>query len=301
MARVTTSGGWSQANDASFRLWLAECEQMLQDCGLVRTADTGQIDPATATIPVANTTYAGYSVWRFDDSLQATAPVFLKCSYGRSNAAASVMFGLQVGTGSDGAGNLTGTTTSDLRNTVNGAIGTTGSGVYTSYAIHREGFAALFFKAEGGGTTTMSPIAFAIQRTVDNTGEPTADGLIVMRPYTQLNLNNDAVHVRLRFLPTIENSGTISSLTLGIVPGAITDSRVGLSPQVFPQWTMLPKQRPLMFTAASILDEVGAGAQFEMTIVGSAPRNYICVGNCFGRVLYGNPAVNCDIIILWED
>lgn len=294
MPRVTTSGGWSQANDAAFRAWLAECEQMLADCGLVRTADTGQINPATATIPATNATMAGYSMWRFDDALQATAPVFIKVEYGRNNSAANLLGVVTVGTATDGAGNITGLTSGA------GSIGSVApaAGVFSSYAVHREGLAALAFKVGGIGASSI-PFSFLVQRTVDNTGTPTASGVLVIRPGGAIA--NPASVCRLRFTPTSESTGFQASNVhiIGFVPGGITDGRVGLSPQVFPHWIALPKQAPLVGSAGAVRGEIAQGQEFTMTLVGGAARNYINVGTAFSSTLAGVP--NTDTILLWED
>src|SRR3954454_8298219 len=93
-------------SDAVFRSWGSGVSAQLAAIGLVRTADTGQIDWTTVAKP-ASGVFGGYEIWRFDDALQATAPVFIKVEYGISNTT-TLMLGLTVGTGTNGAGTLTG-------------------------------------------------------------------------------------------------------------------------------------------------------------------------------------------------
>lgn len=107
MSTSTPSFKVSNSSTADFRGWGAGVRTALSAFGLVRTADTGQIDWTTVSAPASNT-MGGYEIWRFDDSLQATAPVFFRMEYG-SSSAGSPMVTIQSGTGSDGAGNLTGT------------------------------------------------------------------------------------------------------------------------------------------------------------------------------------------------
>lgn len=304
MAKVSTSGGWSHASDAAFRTWLTEYRNMLVSAGLVQTSDTGQIALVTVTFPTVNNTLAGYFIFRFDDTLQSTAPVFMRLTFGRAGAAGILGFGIEVGTGSDGAGNITGTKQSiPPQSTTSGAPG---AGTYNSYAIHKEGFAAMVFKLLGTtaayGVSAGTP-NFVVQRTVDNTGAPTADGVHVISSGTNTNGTNSLARAfRLRFLPTTDAGAVHDGNAMGFVPGPTTDSRVGLAPQIFTHWIMLPKQRPLLFTAGSIRSEVSVGNQFSMTLVGTTPRNYLCVGPAVSGVLSGTLIAGAsDLHILWED
>lgn len=93
--------------DAHWRAWV----QFVHDVfalGWVQTSDTGQITISTSTKPGAGSTVVGYEVWKMNDSLQATKPVFLKIEYGSGGAANTPAWWLTIGTGSDGAGGITG-------------------------------------------------------------------------------------------------------------------------------------------------------------------------------------------------
>ncbi|NLA66824.1 MAG: hypothetical protein GX856_00995 [Gammaproteobacteria bacterium] len=294
MARITTSGPWAHGTDAAFRAWLAEFFAMMTGCGLVQTADSGQINPATATWPGVNSTDAGFGVWRFNDSLQSVAPVFIKVAFGRGNSTANARGTLQVGTGSDGAGNITGLATD--AHVMNGSAAS--AGPFDSYAIHREGLAAMAFKV--GGSAGTIPLTFIVQRTVDNSGTPTGEGLHILRP--AINYTSPAQVARLRFTPTAEAT-TFASIALApvaFVPGGLVDGRVGLSPQVFPHWTVTPKQRPLLFSASNIRGEIATGQQFSMALVGSVASNYISLGTAFGNTLIGTPS-HSDLSLFWDD
>ncbi len=94
--------------DAKFRTWGLAASTALQACGLVKTADTGQIDWATVTKPAVVTTQAGYEIYRFADALQSTVPVFIRIGYGTGVNASSPCTWLTVGTGTNGSGTITG-------------------------------------------------------------------------------------------------------------------------------------------------------------------------------------------------
>lgn len=107
MTTSTTSVLCRSSTDAYFQGWGSAISAAFAAVGLVQTADTGQIDWGSVASPSSG--LAGYEIWRFDDAMQSVAPVYLKFQYG--NSAKTYENGriqLDVGTGSDGAGNLTG-------------------------------------------------------------------------------------------------------------------------------------------------------------------------------------------------
>jgi hypothetical protein len=93
--------------DATFRTWAQGVDAQLKACGMVQTSDTGQVDLSTAIRP-ASSSYAGYRIYRFDDSLQATHPVFMKLEYGVATVQDRPAFRIQTATATNGAGNLLG-------------------------------------------------------------------------------------------------------------------------------------------------------------------------------------------------
>lgn len=111
MALVTRTFAIGGSTDAAFRAYVQAVTEMIAGVGLVNTNATGSIDPTTTTNPTAFGQVRGYQVWRFDDALQATAPVFVKLEYG-GVAVQSTLYGYgiwaTIGTAHDGAGNLTG-------------------------------------------------------------------------------------------------------------------------------------------------------------------------------------------------
>jgi hypothetical protein len=94
--------------DAEFRNWGGGFAAALAAVGMVKTADTGQINWATVLKPASGNTQQGYEIWRFNDTLQATAPIFLRVGYGAGATVAVPSLFLTVGKGSDGAGTITG-------------------------------------------------------------------------------------------------------------------------------------------------------------------------------------------------
>jgi len=106
MAKQTISAAPIQTTDAEFRAWVTAISNGFQAL-FTKVTQTGEINLATVVKPSTSNASQGFEVYRFNDSLQATAPIFFKVEYGSSSAAASPSCWLTVGKGADGSGTLT--------------------------------------------------------------------------------------------------------------------------------------------------------------------------------------------------
>lgn len=287
------------SSDAGFRAWVELAEEMLADAGLVRTSDAGQINPASATRPGTNTV-AGYAIWRFNDLLQGVAPVFLKVSYGTSSSATLPSITVQVGSGSDGTGGLTGEVSSEYRNARNGVSPLPS----LCFSVANAWGASLVLGTVAGATTGFGVgFGFAVHRTVDAAGVPTADGVML-----NINAASGASGAGEGYVEFIQRVPVVSIRTMRggdicHLPFGLADYFVGASPQIFPVWCALPKVRPMAFMAvAPSASAPGAGQSFGMAIVGAQQRTYMSVGSVFGRH-YNTSVANtpCTSFVLWED
>lgn len=110
------------ANDAAMRTRVTDFINAAVAAGLVRTADTGQLDETTILRPTAQNTNRGYMMFGFNDALQATKPVFIKVEVitpthtsafnnGTTNVTGNwgevPSYKFTVGQATDGAGNFT--------------------------------------------------------------------------------------------------------------------------------------------------------------------------------------------------
>lgn len=296
MARKTTFSPCRTDTDAGWRALIQEYEDQLAACGLVRTSDTGQIDPATA-IRTANS-IAGYSMWRFSDALQGTAPVFIKVEYGTTTSVGYPRAIYSVGTGTNGSGALVGL--SITTGSVGGNYLANVAGNFDSYWTHSSGFFGCIHKVlSAQSASTVSPFSVVVQRTVDNSGLPTAEGVILIAGPSGSNRTAQCSVYRLTFTSPV-NAISYAGNLLSQIVGGISDSRVGLDPQVFLQWTALPKVRPLVGSATYINSEISQKTVFTTTLVGTAPRSYLAAGSEFGQVAV-SAANSSAMAILWEE
>lgn len=174
---VTNSLTPTNATDATFRAWGSGISAKLLAAGFVQTADTGQINWTTVLTPAAISTPQGYEIWRFADTLQATAPIYFKIEYGSGiTAAANPGLWFTFGTGSNGAGTLTGplSTRQTLTST---AYATNPLDCFWSGSPGH--FTAALF-CGGVGISTSNCQMFSFERTKDSTGADTNQGLLII-------------------------------------------------------------------------------------------------------------------------
>jgi hypothetical protein len=165
----TFSDNYEMNTDAHFRLWGLKLSLAIQACGLVMTADAGQINWATVTVAAASTS-AGYEIYRFNDALQATAPVFIRFDYG-TGMYGQAGFWFTVGSGSNGAGTITGNPVASDKGEhyANGSNATIVSGGTSWIAI-----------CLGTVIQYSYTIVILIERTHDGAGADTAEGVMVV-------------------------------------------------------------------------------------------------------------------------
>jgi hypothetical protein len=166
---ATTTLTHTNATDAAFRLWGAAIGVKLAAAGWIQTADTGQINWTTVLAPLGATTVVGYEIWRMDDALQATAPVYLKLEYGSGSAAANPAIWITIGSGSTGTGVLSGLVST--RFTCTGSAAAAQSN-YWSGDTNR------FLMILNTGTNANC-FGMVIQRTTDVDGLDTDEGVLI--------------------------------------------------------------------------------------------------------------------------
>lgn len=222
MASFTaTPANFTNSSDANFRAWGSYLAARFAAVGLVQTADTGQINWTTVTTPAGINTYQGYEIWRFADALQATAPVYFKIQYGEGSAVDGPGIRIQFGTGSDGAGNLTGTTS-----TARDAEGNTQAGaciVVGSGDTNRFSFAGGFLAASGLG------LCFSFERMKDATGADTVEGVMWCAHSTGNTAATAAVNQSTLWNPSVGDYGLVEDDLMALFPSGNTMKTVTLT------------------------------------------------------------------------
>lgn len=162
--------------DADFQAWAQGISTALTAL-LTKTADTGQIAQPIVAAKPALSGVAGYEIFRFNDAQQATFPIFIKVEYGMSSGANAAALYITTGTGSDGAGAITGARIG--RSSFNrGQPGVNGTN-YEHGASSGDGYFAMFL----GGTDLQASshhFPLIISRSMDPDGTPSASAYFLL-------------------------------------------------------------------------------------------------------------------------
>lgn len=182
----------SNSTDALFRAWAKFIHDALLAGGWVQTADTGQINLTTVSRPLAANTMQGYEVWRMNDTLQSTSPVFLKISYGSGNGATNEPgVDLSLGTGSDGSGTVTGLFLTTMRvDTISN------SAVLTNVFSHSSASTSHIAVALFVHATASHLLSFSIERARNSSGVEIGTHLVVISSAQTSSIQNSRYLVR---------------------------------------------------------------------------------------------------------
>lgn len=276
----------AHANDANFRAWGSDLSAAFAEVGLVKTADTGQINWTTVLRPGVSA-YAGYEIWRYIDS-----SVFLKVDYGTGNSADSPSIRVQVGTGSNGSGTLTGTVSTAQTCHAGGLMATPGT-PRQSFLVYVDGFVGFLGYREAASAN--SPwMFFSICKTTNSSGEPDSRGITFYSrsPVFSAPPRVQPLNVQTNTALTVNTTGDFV-----VIPMAITSSIIGADTQCFIHWTALPLVLPNPYMATVISAEVPSGSTFTTTLIGATPRTYLAldlspVGSVLGSAY--------KLALLWE-
>lgn len=196
------------SSNAAFRKWATGIHDALLECGWVQTDDTGQADFASMNAPTGTPdTAAGYRVYRLDDALQATAPVFVKFEPGRGGQSSSNVPAawFTVGQETDGAGNLSRIL---LPRTIT-SVGTSVTGVTTEYPSYASGCGSSFCLAMWPMSGTNPIFFFILERSRNASGEPTGEGFLIALSVANNSQNSGTASVSV--VRAIGNGGSASS------------------------------------------------------------------------------------------
>ena len=286
MATTSWSSGSLHGSDADFRTWGLELSTKLQSmAGLVKTADTGQINWASVARAAINTN-AGYEIYYLNDSLHATAPIYIKIWYGTGTVLTNPRMTFEIGTGSNGAGLLTGLGLAAAQGFTTQATAGTATAA-NSYLCVTSGFMGLGWKL----STTAGWLI--IQRTCDGDGTPNIKGAHLMfRTLTTFS------YATLRYETTAVASAIAADGYAGFVPQATTSSSLqNGDKQIFLHWGMFPDMRPLWGTGVYVVAEYTLGSTFSVALVGATPHTYLTLV----AAAYANAnSATYGLAMLWE-
>lgn len=282
MTTVAFASDGQFATTAQFRAMWSEFSAKLQLCGLIKTGDTGQIDWLTAVVPTVIHTVAGFEMYRFDDALQATKPVFIKIEYGYGFALSVPTLFVTVGTGTNGSGTLTGTVSLRKRcgNYVTPVNQTqlflSNMCVLPGYvmALHKRGVSAATYPNCGN--------FFMICRTVDDNGVNNGDGVFFYSAYQDSAVGGVAPYMQCISFGEVYQ--TINHPGYSIVPGNAVNTQVSVNEiQVYKHFGMFPQTRLCGHALTILYPESPDNHIFSCAPVGATSHTFMTMGYSLNR------------------
>lgn len=291
-----TTSSWStvvdHTSDAGFRAWGSEWQAKLSGAGLVQTADTGQINWATVTRAGINSN-AGYGVWRFADST-----FYIKFFYGTGGVTSRPRIQAQVGTGSDGAGNLTGQT-STLTTITRVADFASTVTAYPSYLCVTADFFGVLWKSNSTTAANTGFGFFAIDKFCDSTGTATTDGVVIYYAPASSAVAQFPTYEPVKTSATSMSYGVSTAFCL--VPALITTTAVGGDNQILLHMTpTTPLIRPVKNVFSILNSELALSTTITATPVGATSHTYISLNSQVGRGNSASVSHDVGFAMLWE-
>jgi hypothetical protein len=315
MTTASTSTVIDQTSDAAFRTWVAEIiTQLVTTCGVTQTTDTGQINTSTVTRATANTA-AGNVILKFNDTLQSTSAVFIKLEFGSAAANTTPQMWITIGTGSNGSGTLTGTT-SVRAAVLNGNAPSSTTTSYTSRYIYNStfGYLGLIFKIGSSGTAGVGQGGFVLFRSNDATGASTGDSVnLITNSGTASGATNSTTAAVMQCLSFGSSAMFPSTVANGvfwaaggangtnIMPFNLASTTTGGNSYVSPVYYMTPVPSVSAFNCVGLLSEAALGSTFSAALVGSTSLTFLSVQTPFGGAFFGGANISTDAFcMLWQ-
>lgn len=305
---------WGEENGrvhsvAAFKQWIQSMHDNILAAGLVQTTDTGQLDIAAISAVPTYGTYAGYLVYRFNDTLAGTKPVLIKIRpYVGQMGGASYLVGsvaVTVGFSTDGAGTMTGVNTAEFNfyDSGSGNVREFTAGATTSHAIHSEGrFAlALGVHCYYNSYNPFTMLYLDVTRTLDSAGVPTAEGVVVTRngvPYDPFAANGSPVLRPAKALLTT-SMGAWNQLMTPFVGGQAA-STAGGNTLIQRTYRLTPALEPDPSLTMYWGTSVTTGDEYDVAVDGIS-RHYIALGTNSGMVADASTGLGAGFGMLWGD
>jgi len=287
MSKTVYSVAPTNSSTATFRLWGKALSDALEAVGFIKTADTGQIDWTSVSVP-GTSTYAGYEIRRLSDTLQATTPVFAKIEYGTGSSSTYPKLQITVGRETDGAGNIIGVSATAI--TFGG--GAQSATAYDCYVSGGEGYVA--FGLYITSSTTSHPWLFYLARPRDANGTLNEQGINIVGQSASATFYH-------QWLPEIGSPVPYTPAGGPFCSGPKSGTGAyGSTVGIFPIFTNMGfAAHPDGIGIAVFAADIGAGGQVISVSVFGANHDFVSCGVGSGGFINGNSTAST-LLLRWE-
>lgn len=277
MATSFTNTPIDHTSDAGFRAWGSEFSGQLSSVGttsgcLTRTADTGQINWVTVNRPGTNTA-GGYENWQLTDSLGVSSPIYIKLEYGTGSGATIPAIWITVGTGTNGAGTLTGNTTTRVQACLPSTPASTVTN-YPNYVCASEGYLGSVLKL-GAATNGQPSGYFFVVRPCETDGTLRSDGVVV---YFYGTSSASVVCESLNLVSGTKYGNTTNNKSFCMIPNEVVSTAVGSDIFSFRHFTAYPHVYSNNGLCTVLCNEMSQHAADSVALNGATPHTYLQLG-----------------------
>lgn len=260
--------------------------------GIVRVPTTNDINWATVTRPASGVAATGHDIFRFNDDLQATAPLFIKIQYGQGATNTPALF-VTLGTAIDAAGAFTGVLVTATKQ-ISPAVASPAT--WPLFFSH--GPSHFSFLQQGHPTVSIpASMQIYIERMRDDAGLETPDGFIMLFggyystfPQRVQSLPSTGVVVPADALATVHLPplGGMAGIT-------VSGEAMVLAPIAVPHNGKWRYMTAMVYRHS----DISHGVQIEKVHLGEI-RKYIAFGGVLAGQRWGSPDMSAGILARWE-
>lgn len=314
MTTASTNTTVSHTSSADLQAWATEIDtNLVTNCGLTNTTDTGQTATGSLTYSATLNSVAGFRVYKFNDTLQATSPIFIKMEFGTgASSSTAPAITVTVGSSTNGAGTITGIAGTRVSCTYGSAPNSTVSNNVSRYCYNTtQGVLGFQFKIgnQNTGSAFTAIGGLHIFRSVDASGAPTSvSALILSNNLSNLGTSASGPFMQgLGYSLTTTFPPTASTTQWATIPLNAATTLAGTNGQVFPafQWAPTSSTPPYGITNAYALGvnaEIPMNVTVTVTILGTTSLTYMSSGVGCGNATYniGYIASSYAGLMLWQ-
>ena len=172
MATLLTSNtyGANSGNTTMFRAYGTAISNAFANAGWIQVDTNSAINWTTVVANGSAGVYSGSEVWRMNDALQNTAPIYVCVNYGTGSGGNRPALAITVGHSSNGSGGLCGALSSNV-------VMQTGVVISSTYPCYFTGSNNYIIFCMW--LTSAYALVFSIERTHDSNGDDTAEGALI--------------------------------------------------------------------------------------------------------------------------
>lgn len=261
--------------------------------GIVRVPTTNDINWATVARPSSGSAAAGHDIFRFNDDLQATAPLFIKVQYGHGAVNTPALF-ITLGTAIDAAGNFTGVLISTTKQLCPAVASAAAWPLFLSHGPSHFSFCQVAV-ATASSSATMH---FYIERMRDDAGLETPDGFIMLFGANAAS----GFPQRIQAMPAngvIVPADALATVHLPAIGGMSGITVSGEAMVLAP--IAVPHNGKWRYMTAMIYrnGDISHGVAIEKVHLGDV-RKYLALGGVLAGQKWNSPDQSAGILVRWE-